>query len=134
MWYRVFSVSDAEPRPDALLAHLNRFAEVRGHFRGDAAGWFHADLLCGDTALSLDRYTADEDGIRAELNAWAASVEAVDEALAARLALARQLFALERPDGTPLHPLCVALCEHLARVTDGVIHIDGEGFRGKRKP
>src|SRR5438105_1875662 len=100
MWYRIFSAEAAEPRPDALLAHLNRAAIISGDFHGDDTGWFHADLVCGDSGLSLDRYTADEEGIRAELNSWAAHVESCggQEELMERIIQTKQLFTLQRPD------------------------------------
>jgi hypothetical protein len=133
MWYRVFGQGDREPPPDALLAHLNRVAVVQGHFHGDDAGWFHADLVCDDTSLSLDRYTTDEDGIRAELNTWAAFVEsngnaATQTPLMEHLIQTKQLFTLQRPDEASCHSLCIALCEYLAQMTNGVCQIDGEGF------
>ena len=134
MWYRIFA-ADVEPEhvPDAILEYLNRIDEVRGQFQGDDAGWFHADLACRDVTLSLDRYTADEDGIRAELNTWAASVEGhsggEQTQLMERLIQTKQLFTLQGPDaGIGVLLLCIALCQYLARVTDGVYQIDGDGI------
>jgi hypothetical protein len=133
MWYRVFAASAADPDPDALLALLNRFATAEGRFRADAAGWFHADFVCDDIELSLDRYTADEEGVRAELNTWAAFVESLPggaehAALMQRLIQTRQLFALDGPATARGRLLCVVLCDHLARTADGVYQIDGKGF------
>src|SRR2546421_4854206 len=133
MWYRVFAASAAAPDPDALLAFLNRFAAAEARFRADAAGWFHADFVCNDIALSLDRYAADEEGVRAELNIWAAFVESLPGgaegvALMERVIQTAQLFALEGPAGAKGRLLCVVLCDYLARTADGVYQIDGEGF------
>jgi hypothetical protein len=133
MWYRVFAASAAAPDPDALLALLNRFAPTEGRFRADAAGWFHADFVCGDIELSLDRYTADEEGVRAELNTWAAFVESLpcgaeQAALMERIIQTKQLFALEGPAVARGRLLCAVLCDYLARTADGVYQIDGEGF------
>jgi hypothetical protein len=133
MWYRVFAAGAEEPSADALLALLNRFAVVEGHFRADAAGWFHAHFTCNAIALSLDRYTADEEGVRQELNTWAAFVESLPggaehAALMERIIQTRQLFALEGPAVARGRLLCVVLCDHLARAADGVYQIDGEGF------
>jgi hypothetical protein len=132
MWYRIFSASEIEPRPDAILTQLNQFAAVQGHFHGDADGWFHADILCDDKTLSLDRYTADEEGIRAELSTWAAYVEVQGGAehtpLMERLIQTKQLFALDGPEDGVGHSVCVALCEYLSRTIDGIYHLDGSGF------
>jgi hypothetical protein len=133
MWYRVFVASAAAPDPDALLALLNRFAPAEGSFRADAAGWFHADFDCDDIPLSLDRYSADEEGVRQELNTWAAFVESLpggadNAALMERLIQTAQLFALEGPPTARGRLLCVVVCDFLARLADGVYQIDGEGF------
>jgi len=118
----------------AILDYLQRVDAVRGRFHGDDAGWFHADLVSGDVTLLLDRYTADEEGIRAELNSWAAAVEAGCRRAGAgcgfmeRIIQTRQLFTLQGPAGGRGELLCLALCEYLARATDGVYQADGEGF------
>ena len=132
MWYRIFAADPREPQPDAILADLNRLAVVEGHFHGDDAGWFHADLVCGDNTLSLDRYTADEQGVRGELNTWAAFVEghggAEHTPLMEFLIQTKQLFALDGPEAGVGHSICVALCEYLARTANGVYQLDGAGF------
>ena len=133
MWYRIFGGSDVDPDHNAILEHLNRIDEVHGHFHGDDDGWFHADLMWGDVTLLLDRYTADEEGIRAELNTWAAVVEAhlggaEQTWLMERLIQTRQLFTLQGPETGNGQLLCSALCEYLARTTDGVYQIDGKGL------
>src|SRR5262249_10907812 len=80
-WYRVFGGSDVEPAPAALLEHLHGLGlKVACRFYGDDQGWSRAELLLQDgTILELARYLTDEDGIRAELNTWAAWVESVAE-------------------------------------------------------
>jgi hypothetical protein len=133
MWYRVFGVRAAEPNAGALLEWLNRVAVVRGRFHGDDAGWFHAELQSDDLALLVDRYTVDEEGIRAELNTWAAAVEASDEdagdtALLEHLIQTQQLFMLEGAETASGRRLCVALCQYLAQVTDGIYQMDGQGL------
>lgn len=132
MWYRIFGANDVEPDHAAILEYLNRLAEVRGRFQRDNDGWFHADLVCGDVTLSLDRYTPDEDGIRAALNNWATVVEAFSVAdptpLMERLIQTRQLFPVEGPEAGIGRLLCTALCKHLAQATDGVYQIDGDGI------
>ncbi len=48
IWYRIFGASDAEPSAAALLEQLNALAAVAGHFRGDDAGWFRAELVVAE--------------------------------------------------------------------------------------
>jgi hypothetical protein len=139
LWYRVFGGNNVEPAPGAILAHLNGLgAVVTGRFRGDADGWFEADLLVADTtALHLERFLAAEEGIRAELNSYVAWLETREGspqqgALIARVVQTVQLFTLERPDGPGdgelLDRLGGGLCRFLAGVTAGVYQVDGEGF------
>lgn len=133
MWYRIFAANAAEPDAAGILEWLNRAAAVRGRFQGDDAGWFHAELQSDDLTLLLDRYTADEEGIRGELNTWAAVVEAGNEgeretALMERLIQSQQLFTLEGAEDATSQRLCVALCQYLAQTSDGVYQIDGEGL------
>ncbi len=136
MWNRVFAAGDAEPSPAAILDRLNAVAPVAGLFHGDDAGWFRAELVVAETtALSLERFLSTEEGIRAELNSWAAHVEASGEGpetarLMERIIQSRQLFTVERPAGDAplLDDLCLALCRFLAETADGVFQIDGRGF------
>ena len=136
IWYRIFGRSNAEPSPAAILERLNGLAAVVGRFGGDEAGWFRAELVVAETAtLSLERYLSTEEGVRAELNSWAAHLEASSEGpetvrLMERIIQTRQLFTLARPadDLPPLDDVCLALCRFLAEATDGVYQIDGRGF------
>jgi hypothetical protein len=132
MWYRVFGASAVEPSPDAILDFLNRIQEMHCRFHGDDRGWFHADLAAEDISLSLDRYTVDEEGVRAQLNTWAAFVESRADGgeltrLMERLIQSQQLFVLHRPAAAG-SLLCVWLSAQLAQWTDGVYQIDGKGF------
>ena len=131
MWHRVFSASDAEPAPAAILERLNAGAPVAGAFHGDDAGWFRAELtVAGAATVELERFLATEEGMRAELNSWAAHLEASGDGpehvrLMERMIQARQLFTVR---GSAADDLCVALCRYLAEATDGVYQIDGRGF------
>src|SRR5215475_6522172 len=81
LWFRVFGGNDEQPEPAALLAYLHaQGLAVPGHFRGDDEGWFAAEfeMEAGATPLYLERYLATEEGIRADLNTWAAWVETCD--------------------------------------------------------
>ncbi len=136
MWYRIFGSTDAEPSPAAVLEHLNGLgAAVAGQFHGTDSDWFGAELVVdGKVPLGLERFLASEEGIRAELNSWAAwletcAPEAGQAELMERMIQARQLFTLQRPDDAEeAGPLCEALCQFLARATDGTYQIDGRGL------
>ena len=81
MWYRVFGASEAEPQPEAVLEHLHGLGlAVPGHFHGDAQGWYRAEFVLprGATPLVAERFLGSEEGIRAELNAWAAWLETAE--------------------------------------------------------
>src|SRR3954468_6148693 len=81
MWLPVFGTSDATPDPDGLLAHLRSLnLPVTGHFRGDDLGWFACELRLpgGGTPVYLERYSTAADGLRDDLNTWAAWLETQD--------------------------------------------------------
>jgi hypothetical protein len=136
MWYRIFGSTDAEPTPAAVLEHLHGLgAAVRGEFHGEGGDWYGAELVvAGKVPLGLERFLASEEGIRAELNSWAAwletcAPEAEQARLMERMIQARQLFTLQRPDDAEeAGPVCEALCQFLARATDGTYQIDGRGL------
>ena len=68
--------------PVLLLQHLHeRGGQPQVQFRGDDQGWFEAEveIALSGPALSLQRYLANEEGIRAELNTWAAWLETVED-------------------------------------------------------
>ena len=136
MWHRIFGASDAAPVPAALLERLNVVAPDAGQFHGDDAGWFRAELVVAGTTLELERFLSSEEGVRAELNSWAAHLEACGDGpeyvrLMERIIQTRQLFTVGRPDDAPdLDGVCVALCRFLAEATDGVYQTDGRGFFG----
>jgi hypothetical protein len=54
---------------------MSRCASVSGDFAADASGWYRADLVVDGLTFQLERYVADEPGIRAEPNSWAAWLE-----------------------------------------------------------
>src|SRR5262249_5631381 len=110
---------------------------VTGKFSGDDQGWFHADLVVSDrqALLPLERYLASEEGIRAELNTWAAWLETIENnahsgRLMQHMITTRQVFTLEQPadQHEDIDRLCSSLCRFLARATDGVYQVDGQGF------
>ncbi len=135
-WYRVFGTNDVHPEPAALLQALHgQGLQVTGHFRGDDEGWFRAELVRTEpsAAVEVNCYLASEEGIRQELNGWAAWLEAAgDSEVYARLMRhmigTARLFTV-RPHGEEsAAELCDAVCRFLARVTAGVWEADGRGF------
>ncbi len=110
-WYRIFGGNDAQPAPAALLEHLQGIAAgARGDFTGDDAGWYAAVIHAGGMALDLERFLVTEEGIRAELNNWAAWLETCADnpnhaPLMERVIQTRQLFTLRgAPHPQPLSP------------------------------
>jgi hypothetical protein len=139
-WYRVFGASDAPPDADALLQHLQELGlGLTGRFEGDEQGWFRAKLFSPEMhePIELERYLATEEGIRDELNAWAAWVEAAGDSpthvrLMQHAVSTAQLLTLECPDDAQhqatLDRVCLAACQFFARQTAGVYQVDGQGF------
>ena len=131
MWYRVFGASSEMPAPAAILAFLtSRCASVSGDFATDATGWYRAELFVDNVPLPLERYLAEEEGIRAELNSWAAWLETHENApehvrLMERMIQTAQLFTLH---GEGSEQVCLDLCRFLAAQTAGVYQIDERGF------
>jgi hypothetical protein len=139
-WYRVFGTAEKQPSAEALLEHL-RALGIEGpiHFRGDDEGWLSVEIvLTPDVSpLLLECFLATEEGIRAELNTWAAWLETCDCSpshvpLMEQVIQTRQLYTLRRPldhpDEVRLENVCVTACRFLAAATDGVYQIDAEGF------
>jgi hypothetical protein len=136
-WYRIFGGNDAQPAPAAILEQLQELAGgVRGDFTGDEAGWYAAVIHAGSAVLHLERFLVTEEGIRAELNSWAAWLETCEDhpnrvPLMERIIQSRQLFTLRLPaggEGALVERLCAVLCRFLAGVTEGVWQADGQGF------
>jgi hypothetical protein len=139
MWYRVFGTNDVDIVPEAVLSHLDGVGcPVTGAFRGDDAGWFQAELACaGSTPIVVERFLASEEGIRAELNSWAAYLETCQSSpnagrLMEHMIGTKQLFTIRRPaDGANdegAAKRCLALARFFARTTEGVYQIDEQGF------
>jgi hypothetical protein len=140
-WNRVFGTNGTEPEPAALLEHLQRLGfEVTGRFRGDDQGWFSAEIVydAGAEPLMIDRYLANEEGIRTELNACAAWLETLERTnehavrLMQHMISTTQLFMLRQQVGlasfVPGNELCRSVCQFLAQTTEGVYQLNGQGF------
>jgi hypothetical protein len=139
LWYRIFGRSATEVSRDSLLAHLAaQGVAIVTDFADDGASWLRAELrFAPTTPLHLERFRADEEGIRGELNSWAAFLETCDydpnhALLMERVIQTKQLFTLRRPvdhaNEVLVERLCVGLCRFLASETDGVWQSDDEGF------
>ena len=138
--FRVFGANDAEPDRDVLLAHLhNQGLEGTARFWGDKEGWYQADLKLDDNPaiIRLERELFYEEGVRTALNVFAALVESLEpspdqEWLMEHIISARQLFTLKRPSETTtrleVERLCLAVCQFLARATDGFYSVEDRGF------
>ena len=77
LWYRIFGRSCAAVPKSAVVDCMRELGtDVAGDFDGGETDWFQATLTCGALGtLVLERFLATEEGIRAELNTWAAFLE-----------------------------------------------------------
>src|SRR4051812_7920478 len=100
MWLRIFASTDDVPDPAALAAAL---AGASPSFVADETGWYSATIRHGEgPPVTLERFSAEEDGFRAELHGWAAHLETLDHsphhvALMERAIQTRQLFTIGTP-------------------------------------
>jgi hypothetical protein len=138
MYYRVFASNYVSINPAALLEHMHGLDfEVTGHFKGDAQGWFRAELIYpeADARLELERFLANEEGIRSQLNTWAAWLETAcpdQPRWLQHLIGATQVFTLqclsEEAEEEKVDLFCLELCRFLATATAGIMQVDGQGF------
>lgn len=135
MWYRVFGLNDNDIQPAELLEHLQHCGlEVQGHFRGDDEGWFEAEFVLDGLSVTVNRYLVTEEGVRQELNNWAAWIELESstdqrESYMQRIISSQQMFTMEIPDAhAALESLCLETCRFLADRTQGMYQVDGQGF------
>lgn len=133
-WYRVFCASDTIPAPADLEAvAVGAGLSVSLEAAQEAEQWFWLRLQMGDEALEISRFLSDEEGIRVELNSWAAFLESCSEgpehaALMERTIQSRQLFYFECSRMSPFADVAVRLCKRLATIAEGFYQIDDEGF------
>jgi len=150
-WHRVFGRSEAEPDRAELARHLgNLFGQRTIRFHTGKEGWFTAEVSpTGFAALwpasaqpwRLNRYLASEEGIRQELNSWAAWVETAEgnphrDRLMQHMINTKQVFTFPLKDDffddfdadDKFDPWCHDFCRLLARQTEGIYQFDGEGI------
>lgn len=128
-WHRVFGATDPCPASADLQQCLAE-AGFSLHWRFFAEGgeWFRAEAMFSEGRMfALERWHSEEEGIRAELNRWAALVELGEETplrvhFMERVIQTRQLFTIEES------PCALVLSQYLAAQTNGFFHIDGQGF------
>lgn len=134
-WYRVFGTNESDVEPGSLLGHLNsQRYPVRGKFHTDSFGWYEVEIIRedADQTYELQRYFADEEGLRDDLNTWAAAIERLDtphrRRLMQNMISTTQLFTLRATTGKAEHDFCKRLCQFLASETRGVYQVDEMGF------
>ncbi len=140
IWYRIFGTKDLQPGPAVVIEQFRSLGiEAEGRFYGDDQGWFQVELRSARDIpfLAIERFLAEEEGIRAQLNTWAAWLETAEENpnhgwLMQHVISTCQLFTLhelseefERP---VIEKLCLTFCRFLARETAGVYQVDEQGF------
>ena len=140
MWYRVFCRSADPVSPASLAEHLHsQGLAVQPHFKGDDLGWTSGELVLpgSGSPVILNRYLADEDDLRDDLNAFAAELETMDYhpehvRLMEHVVQTRQLVTYRKPidhaDEAVLDRLCETAARFLAAGGDGVYQTDGSGW------
>ena len=139
MWYRVFGRSDAEVKPDELLAAVQRPGRpVTAAFRGDDLGWTAAEFSLGSgSPVLVERYLTAADELRDDLNTWAAWLEAQDHEpnharLMEHVIQSKQLVTVRKPVDSPnesaTEDVCRALCQRIAERSDGIYQVEGDGW------
>jgi hypothetical protein len=139
LWYRIFAGNAVMPEEIGIERCLASSAvEAKISWASSSQGWYRGDIaLEKGISLVLERWLADEEGIRGELNTWAGYLETCPDSphrqtLMERTIQAKQLFTLRRPIDPPHEELiqrtCVALSQHLAKLTEGFYQADEHGF------
>jgi hypothetical protein len=138
MWYRVFALSEAGPAPEQVREFLHALdPKARGNFHADEQGWFAVDIKIPgeETGIRLERFLSSEEGIRAELNTWAAWLETQENnphvgRLMQHMISTKQIFTLQEDpsSGQSTADVCTGLCRFLAELSDGVYQADAQGF------
>src|SRR5205085_6155641 len=87
--------------------------------------------------LTVSRFVAAEEGVRAELNSWAAWIEQQEnnphrDRLMRQFIAVRQVFTAEvpgdGPDAAALGKLALEVCRHVAAQTGGYYQVDDQGL------
>lgn len=132
-WYRVFAAAEGAPALADIEVCLAGAGVPAARAFAEEADWAHARVQAGDVTVEIDRYQIGEEGIRVELNSWAAVLETREDdplarGLMERVIQSKQLFYIEEPDLSSARGVCVLLSRGLARLADGFYQVDDEGF------
>jgi len=139
-WYRVFGSSDRQPAPELIARQLQGLGiTVAVDVDEDDLGWYRLNfvLAADGQNLQIERFLASEQGVRAELNTWAAWLETMEEnpnheSLMQRIIATAQLFAWQSPQECPANMVSgspsIGLCRFLAEATNGIYQVDDQGF------
>jgi hypothetical protein len=136
-YWRVFARDATLPTTEQILSLRGQGFSVQAAFAGDDTGWYRCELeLEGGGLVVVERYLAEEEGVRAELNSWAAVLETCEDSpqhvpLMERTIQSRQLFVVRRPedgDEALVEQFCLGLVRLLAEQTGGFYQVDGQGF------
>jgi hypothetical protein len=141
MWYRVFGTTETPVASESILGALRGQGwDVTTNFHSDDAGWLQATLSFADTTpIHVERFLSSEEGIRAELNTWAAYLETCDyepnhATLMEQVIRTKQLFTIRCPldaaNEVMVDGVCTALARCLAQHAEGIYQIDQRGFFG----
>ena len=140
LWMRIFTLSEATPDPVVLAEMVaSLLPGATCHFGADDRGWFRLEIRPpAGGPIQIDRYHCEEEGIRRDLNTWAAWVETCDYCddapnLMERIIQSRQFFtvmrSLDTPDEAGVERLCEGLCKHIAQALDGLWQADDAGLK-----
>ncbi|HLN27154.1 MAG TPA: hypothetical protein VK395_05380 [Gemmataceae bacterium] len=139
-WYRVFGSNDRQPAAEAIARHLQGLGiEAAIEVDEDDLGWYRLiiGLAVRGQNLRIERFLSSEQGVRAELNTWAAWLETREEnphheSLMQRIIATSQLIAWQCPGERPAilesASPSIELCRLFAGATDGIYHVDDQGF------
>jgi hypothetical protein len=137
VWLRVFGLRDEQPDQTALIHAILAVAPgVSIEWEESDRGWVRAEIRLPrvQETLQVDRFFRDEEGIREELQTWAAWLETADsphaQALMQHMTSTRQVFTLRLPEKQEqiIGQVCLSVCQFLTRAADGVYQIDDRGF------
>jgi hypothetical protein len=131
-WYRVFAGREEAPGADAVENWFRSHdPSAQAVFDGDDLGWYRAQSAGAAGEIRIERYLTREEGIRNELNTWAAWLESLGERpntvdLMRHIIETRQLFTVRSETGSD--SLCESFCRWLGSQVDGIYQADGQGF------
>ncbi len=138
LWYRIFGRSRTPVEPAAVREFLQTLdVSAAIEFEPDGSEWTSATLGFAGQSIQVERFLAEDEGIRTELNTWAAYLETCDFSpnsvpLMEHMIQTCQLFTVRRPVLVPdeelVEQMCQDLAEFLAQKVDGVYQVDEEGF------